>query len=78
MHILTDKNKYYSKKLIITAGSWTPELLSTLNLPLAVLQKKLVWAPVNDSYSIDDKSPCFAYHLKNGIFYWISIYFESD
>ncbi|MDI1351500.1 MAG: N-methyl-L-tryptophan oxidase [bacterium] len=69
VHVHTNQGSYCSKNLIITTGAWTPELLASLNLPIKIIQKKLVWAAVYDGYAIDNSSPCFAYHLKNGIFY---------
>lgn len=70
IHIKTNKQKYTSKYLIIAAGVWTKEILNSLNLPITILQKKLFWTDVkNNSYSSKNNSPCFAYHLPEGIFY---------
>jgi sarcosine oxidase len=70
VQVKTNKGLYQSKYLIITTGSWTKELLGSLSIPLQILQKKLVWIPVTTgAYSIKEHSPCFAYHLNDGVFY---------
>ncbi len=68
--VITQKSTYYTESLIITVGAWTTELLSSLSLPIQVVQKKLVWFPVEKStYEFERASPCFAYHLNEGLFY---------
>lgn len=70
VQVRTDKATYQSNYLIIATGSWTPELLRTLNIPLKIIQKKLVWIPVpKNEYTIQNGSPCFAYHLNDELFY---------
>lgn len=70
VQVKTDKAIYHSKYLVITTGCWTPELLHTVNIPLKIIQKKLVWisAPKNE-YTIHNSSPCFSYHLNDEVFY---------
>lgn len=70
VQIKTDKATYHSKYLVITTGSWAPELLHALDIPLQILQKKLVWISAQtDEYSIQNGSPCFSYHLNGEVFY---------
>ncbi|MFJ1269349.1 N-methyl-L-tryptophan oxidase [Legionella lytica] len=70
VQVTTNKATYYSKYLIITTGSWAPELLHALDIPLQIIQKKLVWISVQpNEYSIQNGSPCFSYHLNGEVFY---------
>jgi monomeric sarcosine oxidase len=70
IHVKTRQGTFQGKHLIIAAGAWTPRLLPNLSIPVTFLQKKLVWTSIqNNSYSLNNEYPCFAYHLKEGVFY---------
>lgn len=69
IRVITSKNSYQARHLIITAGAWTPFILPTLNLPVVTLQKTSLWF-LNKSKSHNlNISPCFSYHLNEGLFY---------
>lgn len=46
VRVRTDKGEYEAPRAIFTAGPWTSQLLSELNLPLRVLRKLVFWHPV--------------------------------
>lgn len=41
--VMTDKNVYFSKKLVITAGAWAGQMINELNIPLRVTRQVLIW-----------------------------------
>lgn len=43
VEVLTDKNVYQTKKLIVSAGAWLTQLMPELNLPLTVERQVLYW-----------------------------------
>ncbi len=43
VEIITDKNKYQTHKLIVSAGAWLNQLLPDLHLPLTVERQVLYW-----------------------------------
>lgn len=46
--IVTNKNTYYSKKLVLSAGAWMNKLLGTSKLPLTVERMVVGWFNVKD------------------------------
>jgi len=68
--VLTDHGEYHAAKLVIAAGPWAPQLLSSLNVPLEVRRKNMYWfAPLSPSSSAYRDSPTFLYELPHGVFY---------
>lgn len=68
--ISTDRGRYRATRLIITAGAWTPELLSTLGVPMQVLRKTMVWYPTQtDEYTLDKGFPVWIYESAHGAIY---------
>ncbi len=58
--IVTNKNTYYSKKLIITAGAWSAKMLPLLKTELTVTRQTIAWVQPNnqDSFSLGN-FPCW-------------------
>jgi sarcosine oxidase len=58
--VVTDKNTYYSKKLIITAGAWTGKMLPELNTALTVTRQTIAWVqPKNPNAFSIGNFPCW-------------------
>jgi sarcosine oxidase len=59
-----------ARRLIVAAGPWSGPLLSSLGLPLTILQKTQCWYPSRDlAYAASAGAPCFLYELPEGVFY---------
>jgi len=58
-----------AKKLIITGGAWSNQLLVDLNLPLKLKRKTLAWFKLKKSQTPNSGTPCFAYHIDGHFFY---------
>ncbi len=43
VEIITDKNKYQTRKLILSAGAWLNQLMPDLHLPLTIERQVLYW-----------------------------------
>lgn len=60
----TDSDRYFAKKLILTAGPWSGTILADLRLPLKVHRVPLFWFRSQASLDI-----CFAFDLPYGFIY---------
>lgn len=70
IEIITDKNNYKTKKLIISAGAWINKLLPELNLPIKIERQVLFWFKTNNNKFSKEKFPIFLYEYeKDKIFY---------
>ena len=68
--VVTDEEVLRADQLVITAGAWSSDLLSSLNVPLRVLRKPLFWYRTKKpSYRVDLGCPCFLFETLGGIFY---------
>jgi sarcosine oxidase len=58
--VVTNKNTYYSKKLIITAGAWAGKMLPQLKTELTVTRQTIAWVQTMhpDSFSLGN-FPCW-------------------
>jgi monomeric sarcosine oxidase len=66
----TEHEKYRADRLIIAAGAWSGQLLTTLGIPLEVRRKPLYWWPTRDDrYHVERGCPAFLYDLPQGCFY---------
>jgi sarcosine oxidase len=74
----TDKGEYTAKKLIVTAGAWTTQILRDLNLPLHILKKMLIWLPASPAYHEKKNTPCFFFEKSYGVFYGFAIFGEKN
>lgn len=68
--VTTDNAEFTAKKLIVTAGSWTREILESLEVPLQVRRKILCWHPVRSNvYDVGRGASCFFVEMPYGEFY---------
>ena len=67
--ISTDKEIYYSKKLIFSSGAWLKNLVPKLNLPLKIERQVLFWFSPKNSQDLFDYStlPNTGWDLDDGI-----------
>ena len=70
VRVETDQGTEYADRLLIAAGSWSGELLGTLDLKLSILRKSLYWFdPDQSGYGLEDGFPCFFQETPQGFFY---------
>lgn len=60
IRVVTNKETYYSRKLIITAGAWTAALLKENGLPLTITRQVILWTLPEDPQSFRyGQFPCW-------------------
>lgn len=68
--VRTESDTFEADRLVITAGSWTMDLLGDLGFSLQVLRKPLHWYRVPaDRYQCSEGAPTFFYDTPAGYFY---------
>lgn len=68
--VRTETDQFSAARLIITAGSWSADLLGKLGFELRILRKALHWYRVaDDQYQCSQGSPTFFYDTPDGYFY---------
>ena len=70
--VITDKNIYYAKKLIITAGAWAGRMIPGLNTSLRITRQIIVWVKPPDVKMFGpDHFPCWmlADDKREGVLY---------
>jgi sarcosine oxidase len=66
----TDCGDFHARKLIISAGAWSPELLQEDAVKLRVLRKHIYWfATLRSEHQAMHGAPTFLYELPHGVFY---------
>jgi sarcosine oxidase len=79
--VVTSRKKYSAKKLIITTGAWTAQVLKNFAIPLKVTRQVLVWVhPVNSSDLGPENFPCWliADHTIKGAYYGFPYFDEKE
>ncbi len=70
VEIVTDKNMYYTNKLIVSAGAWLGQLMPELNLPLVIERQVLYWYknnnPALQSSLLPDALPIYIWEYEKG------------
>ncbi len=70
VEVETSHGVFHAGALVITAGSWAPQLLGDLGIPLEVRRKPLFWLKADsEAHRIDMDCPCFFYERPEGQFY---------
>ncbi len=70
----TDRGRYETPRLVITAGAWAGQLLADLQVSFVVRRKPQYWfAPRGDAYRADRGTPAFLYDTPNGVFYGVPV-----
>ena len=68
--VRTETDEFSAARLVITAGSWSADLLSRLGFELRILRKALHWYRVaDDQYQCSQGAPTFFYDTPDGYFY---------
>ena len=68
--VRTETDQFSAARLIITAGSWSADLLGKLGFELRILRKALHWYRVAaDQYQCSQGAPTFFYDTPDGYFY---------
>ena len=71
IEVSTDAGDFQAARLVIAAGSWAPQLLRELSIPLVVRRKPQFWYPADAVYNVDRGCPAYLFDLPGGIFYGI-------
>lgn len=70
VEVVTDRNQYSAKNLIVTAGSWANDFLRDLGVRLEVVRKSLYWYEAEeDVYRPESGGVGFIYETSRGNFY---------
>jgi monomeric sarcosine oxidase len=70
VEIQTQRETLQADKLILCAGPWASQALSSYPIPLKVLRKHLYWYECQSAcYSQDQGFPCFFYETPSGYYY---------
>ena len=68
--VRTKSDQFHADRLVITAGSWTMDLLRDLGFQLRILRKPLHWYGVAaDRYQCSQGAPTYFYDTPAGYFY---------
>ena len=68
--VTTDEGTLRAARLVVTAGAWAADFLSSIGVPLQVLRKPLFWYETNDAhYDVEAGCPCFFFETLGGLFY---------
>jgi len=68
--VITDRARYTTARLILTAGAWAGEWLKDLGIAFQVRRKPQFWFATNsDAYSLAKQSPAFLFESPAGVFY---------
>lgn len=70
VEVKTHKSCYTTDYLIVTAGAFVKELMSSIHLPLPVtiLRKTFAWYDSDERFS-EQNFPCFSFELENATYY---------
>ena len=67
--VQTSEGSKWADKLVITAGSWSGDLLPHLSTQMSVVRKPLFWYHGNDFYDVESGFPTFIFDTHEGEFY---------
>jgi N-methyl-L-tryptophan oxidase len=69
--IETDEQTFYSNALVVSAGAWSGNLLSMLDLdlPLTPVRKTFAWFDANENIYNHNRFPAFAFETSQGLYY---------
>ncbi|MDN4492830.1 N-methyl-L-tryptophan oxidase [Ureibacillus aquaedulcis] len=71
VEVSTDSDSFTAHSLILTAGAWSNQLLSMLDLelPLNPVRKTFAWFDVDEEIYGENFFPAFAFDTPNGLYY---------
>ncbi|HZH59520.1 MAG TPA: N-methyl-L-tryptophan oxidase [Metabacillus sp.] len=69
--IITDEKTFYSDALVVSAGAWSGDLLSMLDLdiPLTPVRKTFAWFNAHETIYNHNRFPAFAFETTKGLYY---------
>jgi sarcosine oxidase len=67
--VSTDDEHFTARHLIFCGGAWTSSLLSSLQLPLTVRRKVVVWFAAGEAFSHARGCPVFGFETDGGFYY---------
>lgn len=69
--VATEHGTYACDRLLISAGAWNPDVLTSLglSLPLTPTRKTVSWFEADESLYRSDRFPAFIFDLPDSIFY---------
>ncbi|WP_155590442.1 N-methyl-L-tryptophan oxidase [Lysinibacillus cavernae] len=71
VQVQTANHIYNAKQLIVTAGAWVTELLSTMNIdiPVTPIRKTFAWFEANEQLYREDVFPAYCFELADSTYY---------
>jgi sarcosine oxidase len=70
MVVQTDRERYWTERLVITAGAWASEMLNLAGIQLSVLRKPLLWYRTKaHHYRPEAGFPVWLFETPAGVFY---------
>jgi N-methyl-L-tryptophan oxidase len=69
--VKTENKTFYSEALVVSAGAWSGELLSLLDLelPLTPIRKTFAWFDADENIYNSNNFPAFAFETPQGLYY---------
>ncbi|OLS35882.1 N-methyl-L-tryptophan oxidase [Bacillus sp. MRMR6] len=69
--VKTDDKTFYSDALVVSAGAWSGDLLSMLDLelPLTPIRKTFAWFDADENLYRSNSFPAFAFETPQGLYY---------
>lgn len=69
IQVVTDRQSYLTRKLLITAGPWSQDFLGELSVPLTVRRVPMYWFRCGTGFTEEEGMPSFAFDLPSGFIY---------
>src|SRR5262249_44896031 len=69
VRVKTSSGAYSAKKLVITGGAWSTELLKELGISLRIKRMIQYWFKASLEHSVSKGVPCFAFDLEDDFYY---------
>jgi len=67
--VQTAKEKYSAKKLVMTVGAWTSQVIEELKLKLEIRRVPQFWFQGKNSFDVSEIQTCFAFDMPYGFIY---------
>lgn len=67
----TTQGSFRATKMVITGGAWNTGLFKLPKLPFQVHRASQFWFESDSSYTVQERFPCFGFHLPEGFYYGI-------
>lgn len=67
--VVTNRETYFCRKLVITAGPWSSQIIKALSSQLRLSRAIQCWFKADQTHDLKYGTPCFAYHIEDEFFY---------